>query len=59
MISQSVRAEPLHIITYLINWVFIGAHVALGTRFMLKRMMRQKQDPLLDFAVGKKLALDK
>ena len=59
MISQSFRAEPLHLITYLINWAVIGAHVTLSTRFMLKRVMNHKQDPLMEFAIGRKLALDK
>lgn len=56
LVSQSVIGmEPLHIITYVINWVFIGAHLALSTRFMLKRVTRQKQDPMLEIVVSKKL----
>jgi hypothetical protein len=56
MVSQSVIGmEPLHIITYIVNWVFIGAHIALSIRFMLKRVTRQKQDPMMEFVVSKKL----
>lgn len=55
MVSQSVIGmEPLHMITYVINWLFIGAHLALSTRFMLKRVTRQKQDPMLEIVVSKK-----
>jgi hypothetical protein len=56
MISQSFRSEPLHLITYLINWVFIVAHLALSLRFMLKRVAHKRIDPLLDFAVGRRLS---
>ncbi|MEI7772257.1 MAG: hypothetical protein WCI67_19865 [Chloroflexales bacterium] len=57
MISQSfLHTEPLHIITYVLNWVFIGAHIALSIRFMLKRVTRQKQDPMLEIVISKKLA---
>lgn len=60
MISQSLlRIEPIHMITYAIMWVFIGAHLILSTRFMLKRVMKQHQDPMLDIAVGKKYAAGK
>lgn len=55
MIYLSVGSkEPLHMITYGINLAFIVAHVVLSTRFMLKRISRQKQDPMLDYAVSKK-----
>lgn len=38
LVSQSlIGVEPIHLITYIINWVFIGAHVVLSTYFMLKR----------------------
>jgi hypothetical protein len=57
MISQSLlHIEPIHMITYGIMWVFIGAHLILSTRFMLKRVTKQRQDPMLDIAVGKKYA---
>ena len=57
MISQSLlHVEPIHMITYVINWLFIGAHIALSTRFMLKRVLKQRQDQLLEIAVGRKLA---
>lgn len=56
MISQSIRSEPLHMITYIINWLFIVAHLALSVRFMLKRVTHQRVDPLMDFSVGRKLS---
>ena len=60
MISQSLlRIEPIHMITYAIMWLFIGAHLILSTRFMLKRVMKQRQDPMLDIAIGKKYAASK
>jgi hypothetical protein len=57
MISQSlIGVEPIHMITYVINWLFIGAHILLSLRFLFKRASRQKQDPMLEFVVSKKLA---
>ncbi len=59
MVSQSlIGVEPVHMITYIVNWLFIGMHLALSARFMLQRVRRQKQDPLLDFVVSKKLLTD-
>lgn len=55
MVSQSLLGvEPIHMITYVVNWVFIAAHLALSLRFMLKRVTRQKQDPMLEIVVSKK-----
>lgn len=57
MVSQSlIGVEPIHMITYVINWLFIGAHILLSVRFLLKRLTRAKQDPMLEFVVSKKLA---
>ena len=59
MVSQSLLGvEPIHMITYVVNWLFILAHLALSVRFMLQRVRRKKQDPLLDFVVSKKLLTD-
>lgn len=59
MVSQSlIGVEPIHIITYVLNWLFIGMHLALSVRFMLQRVRRKKQDPLLDFVVSKRLLTD-
>ena len=41
--------EPYHIISYTLNWILILAHVALSTRFMLKRNVKGQPGPLLDF----------
>lgn len=57
MVSQSLLGvEPIHIITYVVNWVFIVAHLALSLRFMVKRVTRQRQDPMLEIAISKKYA---
>lgn len=53
MVSQSlIGVEPIHIITYVINWVFIGAHILLSFRFMLQRVRRQQLDPMLEMTVS-------
>lgn len=50
MISQSIIGfEPYHNIFYALNWVFIIAHVALSTRFMLKRNVKKQPEPELSF----------
>ncbi|WP_420630140.1 hypothetical protein [Candidatus Leptofilum sp.] len=47
LISQSlIGVEPIHLITYIINWVFIGAHVVLSTYFMLKRNQKAPVESL-------------
>jgi hypothetical protein len=56
MVSQSVIGmEPLHLITYILNWLFIGMHVALGLRFMLRRVTHQQIEPLLEVTVSRRL----
>lgn len=53
MVSQSlIGMEPIHMITYLINWGFIIAHIALSVRFMLQRVRRQQLDPMLELTVS-------
>lgn len=53
MVSQSIIGmEPLHIITYVINWVFIVAHIVLSIRFMLQRVRHSTVDPLLEMTVS-------
>lgn len=53
MVSQSlIGMEPIHMITYLINWGFIIAHIALSMRFMLQRVRRQQLDPMLELTVS-------
>lgn len=53
MVSQSlIGVEPIHIITYVINWIFIGAHILLSFRFMLQRVRRQQVDPMLEMTVS-------
>ncbi len=57
IISQSlIGLEPIHMITYIINWIFIGAHVLLSTRFMSKRVFKKDPVPSLDYTVGSKLS---
>lgn len=57
MLSQSlIGVEPIHMITYVINWLFIGMHMLVSMRFLVKRVTRQKQDPMLEIVVSKKLA---
>jgi hypothetical protein len=56
MVSQSVIGmEPLHMITYVINWAFIAAHIVLSIRFALQRLRKAQIDPLLDVTVSRKL----
>ncbi|MFZ9857903.1 MAG: hypothetical protein ACO3F2_06170 [Roseiflexaceae bacterium] len=53
MVSQSlIGMEPIHMITYLINWGFIIAHIVLSIRFMLQRVRRQQLDPMLELTVS-------
>jgi hypothetical protein len=53
MISQSIIGfEPYHNIAYAINWLFIIGHVALSTRFMLKRNVKKKPETELEFYTG-------
>lgn len=53
MVSQSlIGVEPIHIITYVINWIFIGAHILLSFRFMLQRVRRAQVDPMLEMTVS-------
>ncbi len=53
MVSQSVIGmEPLHMITYVINWAFIAAHIVLSFRFMLQRVRRANVDPMLELTVS-------
>lgn len=40
-------------------WVFVIAHLILSTRFMLERLTKQRQNPMLDIAIGKKYATGK
>lgn len=50
MLSQTlIGFEPYHNITYALNWLFIAAHVALSTRFMLKRNIKRQPEPSLKF----------
>ena len=52
MVSQSlIGVEPIHMITYVINWLFIGAHVVLSTYFMLKRNRHKQPVPSLEIRV--------
>ncbi len=56
MVSQSVIGmEPLHMITYVINWAFIAAHIVLSFRFMLQRVRKAQVDPMLELTVSKRL----
>ncbi|MFN7470863.1 MAG: hypothetical protein ACK5S9_04320 [Roseiflexaceae bacterium] len=56
MVSQSVIGmEPLHMITYIINWAFIAAHIVLSFRFMLQRVRKSQVDPMLELTVSKRL----
>ncbi len=48
-ISQSISAEPYHIITYAIMWVFLIAHVTLSFRFMIKRNVKKQPEQSLGF----------
>jgi hypothetical protein len=47
--------EPLHMITYIINWAFIAAHIVLSFRFMLQRVRKSQVDPMLELTVSKRL----
>lgn len=50
MLSQTlIGFEPYHNIFYALNWAFIVAHVALSTRFMLKRNIKRQPEPALKF----------
>jgi hypothetical protein len=42
-------------ITYVINWAFIAAHIVLSIRFALQRLRKAQIDPLLDVTVSRKL----
>ena len=54
-VSQSIIGfEPYHNIFYALNWIFIIAHVALSTRFMLKRNVKKQPEPELSFYTGGK-----
>lgn len=56
MVSQSVIGmEPLHMITYVLNWAFIAAHIVLSIRFALQRVRKTQLDPLLEVTVSRKL----
>jgi len=53
MVSQSlIGMEPIHMITYVINWAFIAAHIVLSFRFMLQRVSRANVDPMLELTVS-------
>lgn len=53
MVSQSlIGMEPIHMITYVINWAFIAAHIVLSFRFMLQRVRRANVDPMLELTVS-------
>jgi hypothetical protein len=53
MVSQSlIGMEPIHMITYVINWAFIAAHIVLSFRFMLQRVRRTNVDPMLELTVS-------
>jgi hypothetical protein len=39
-------------ITYVINWAFIAAHIILSFRFMLQRVRRTNVDPMLELTVS-------
>jgi hypothetical protein len=57
MVSQSVIGmEPLHLITYVVNWAFIAMHLALGLRFLMRRLLQKPVEPLLEVTVSKRLA---
>jgi hypothetical protein len=48
--SQSlIGVEPWHNLTYAVMWVFVLAHVALSTRFMLQRKNKEVRDPQLAY----------
>lgn len=50
LLSQSlIGFEPYHNIFYALNWAFIAVHVALSTRFMLKRNIKRQPEPRLKF----------
>ena len=56
MVSQSlIGVEPIHMITYVINWSFIVAHIVLSFRFMLQRVRKGHVDPMLEMTVSKRL----
>ncbi|MFM2309792.1 MAG: hypothetical protein RLY87_1914 [Chloroflexota bacterium] len=56
MVSQSlIGIEPIHMITYAINWAFIAAHIVLSFRFMLQRVRKTQIDPMLELTVSKRL----
>jgi hypothetical protein len=56
MVSQSlIGVEPIHMITYVINWAFIVAHIVLSFRFMLQRVRKGHVDPMLEMTVSKRL----
>ena len=56
MVSQSlIGVEPIHMITYVIKWGFIAAHIVLSFRFMLQRVRKGHVDPMLEMTVSKRL----
>ena len=56
MVSQSlIGMDPIHMITYVINWAFIAAHIVLSFRFMLQRVRKGQVDPMLELTVSKRL----
>lgn len=59
LISQSIIGfEPYHNISYALNWIFIAAHVALSTRFMVKRNFKKTPEPELQFYTSGSLFRD-
>ncbi len=47
-----IGMEPIHMITYVINWACIAAHIVLSFRFMVQRVSRANVDPMCELTVS-------